>query len=234
MYFCLTLHFITLFHNIRNRQSAEFVYLRGFRDPCLYFSDFSDSRQILILVLRACHFHFRAATCLQLSDFTFFRKEGFYTCKKINHMKNPHTCKDHTGNIKLLQIHQEKSQRHQHRNRCHDTDFCTPGHSFSLYITFQIVFVQVCIRKPPMQPVRAPGKSESCQQQKRECRQHGEHSPHHAQCQAQTAQQHPEYSLNSHILSPIDIFLFCFPPHAAEPSPDGRSPFSDPKTASLP
>ena len=79
-------------------------------------------------------------------------------------MTNPDRHKDHPSDRNSS--HHQKSERHQCSHRQDDLSFGSNGHSLSLYIAFEIIFIELGSDKPAVKSFGTFSKAKRRQQQK--------------------------------------------------------------------
>ena len=96
----------------------------------------------------------------------------FYAPNEIYDMEQPHAAENGTRDIQILAEHHKEAKRHQKRYCNHNLDFGVQSHTLTLYIGFQIVFIELRTDEPLMQSLRAFAEAERCKEKKRKGRQH--------------------------------------------------------------
>ena len=141
----------------------------------------------------------------------------FYAKAEVKNMEYPYAAKDYTGYVKGFSVHQHKTDRHQQRDHEHDPDFSFPGHALSLYIGFQVVFIQPSPFEPPVQLLRASAKAERSQHQKRERRKQRPYRTHNPESKSRIQDF---FTLHVFLSAPLLSW-----PCVKLPERDDRSPF---------
>lgn len=109
-------------------------------------------------------------------------------------------------------FHHYKADRHKYRDRYHYFYLGFPCHTLSFYVAFKIVFVELCVYEPAVQPFRAFCKAYGGEQKKRKCGEKRQDCTDCAESNSKAARSYQKYLFYIHHFS----FQISFIKHMAD------------------